>query len=412
MTLNEFVEGFTAILLSSDVTDKEKRLRLQHLNMLMRYASVFPWDAVLKFHGAFLQDIEYGRRSWDSDGTDLKELYLYPRASEKKQGRASRANKNNDDSVQYCWAWQDGKCNDKSCKYSHICSACFKYRNQRVDHPKSKCPYNDPTYREDKNRKSKSGQVFKDEKDKYSFVSVHESCNFTSVAIQCNIVGQDSSFHAPTTFLDTTVQTFNCVTLCSKSTQTEGRSIDLCAGTILSGINDSFCNKIQHPLPCHQYSPSTSQHSQLYEGITDHTTISKFAQKCNDCLSEVRPCTCSLPESIVPRLEEPHFDNASYHLTHSLNSGEGPNDAPPKVSNVDRAFESQSSTLRPEAKAFVPFSHSRGPALSDDFPEIRSRDLHSRVCSSGIPNFRGLRIPVKSNLQIPIWRAKLQDYND
>ena len=112
----------------------------------MRFASVYPWDAVLKFHGAYLHDIEYGRRSWTSDRSDLKELYLYPRASEMKQSRSTRG-KSTDD-IQFCWSWQDSKCNDKNCKYKHICSACYKYRKTVADHPKCKCPYNDEAYRD------------------------------------------------------------------------------------------------------------------------------------------------------------------------------------------------------------------------------------------------------------------------
>ncbi|XP_070581293.1 uncharacterized protein [Ptychodera flava] len=153
MSISEFVEGFTSILVGKAVTSTERETRLKHLNLLMRFASVYPWDAVLKYHGAFLQDIEYGRRTWESDGHDLKELYLYPRAAETRQSRTNKPKTTTTgDSVQYCWAYnQEGKCNDgNSCKYKHVCSACFKFRKSTEGHPRTKCPYNDPKVRAEK----------------------------------------------------------------------------------------------------------------------------------------------------------------------------------------------------------------------------------------------------------------------
>ena len=38
--------------------------------------------------------------------------------------------------------------------------------------------------------------------------------------------------------------------------------------------------------------------------------------------------------------------------------------------------------------------------------------LHRLVRTSGCPNFMGLRIPVQSNLNIPVWKSHLEDYWD
>ena len=38
--------------------------------------------------------------------------------------------------------------------------------------------------------------------------------------------------------------------------------------------------------------------------------------------------------------------------------------------------------------------------------------LHERVFASGLPNYRGLRIPLVSKLTIPRWRSYLSDYHD
>ena len=53
---------------------------------------------------------------------------------------------------------------------------------------------------------------------------------------------------------------------------------------------------------------------------------------------------------------------------------------------------SQVSTTRPAKCSFV--------------------DIHCAVISSGQPNYTGLRIPVPSRLNIPVWRALLRDYED
>lgn len=39
-------------------------------------------------------------------------------------------------------------------------------------------------------------------------------------------------------------------------------------------------------------------------------------------------------------------------------------------------------------------------------------ELHERVFASGLPNYRGLRIPLVSKLHIPQWRSYLSDYHD
>ena len=39
-------------------------------------------------------------------------------------------------------------------------------------------------------------------------------------------------------------------------------------------------------------------------------------------------------------------------------------------------------------------------------------ELHERVFASGLPNYRGLRIPLVSKLNIPQWRSYLSDYHD
>ena len=61
LTLEEFVAGYSAILLLPQITSHERQHRTEHLGALMYLASVCEWPAVRSFHAAVLLEIERGR---------------------------------------------------------------------------------------------------------------------------------------------------------------------------------------------------------------------------------------------------------------------------------------------------------------------------------------------------------------
>ena len=38
---------------------------------------MLPWRAILRYHGAFQEEIEQSRRDWSDQKSDLKERYIY-----------------------------------------------------------------------------------------------------------------------------------------------------------------------------------------------------------------------------------------------------------------------------------------------------------------------------------------------
>ena len=58
----------------------------------------------------------------------------------------------------------------------------------------------------------------------------------------------------------------------------------------------------------------------------------------------------------------------------------------------------------------APASFSWPPLLTSDWTDIVN--THKRINLSGLPNFSGLKIPVKSKLNIKNWRSLLNDYKD
>ena len=73
-----------------------------------------------------------------------------------------------------------------------------------------------------------------------------------------------------------------------------------------------------------------------------------------------------------------------------------------------------SSSFSPPDNEFIQFSHSRHSVFdyATRHTTISFVDAHCAVFSSGQFNCAGLRIPVPSRLNIPVWGALLQDYED
>ena len=77
-------------------------------------------------------------------------------------------------------------------------------------------------------------------------------------------------------------------------------------------------------------------------------------------------------------------------------------------------FSCPSSSFSTQDNGFIKFSQSRHSVFDSATRPTTSSfvDAHCAVFSSGQFNYTGLRIPVPSRLNIPVWRALLQDYED
>ena len=77
-------------------------------------------------------------------------------------------------------------------------------------------------------------------------------------------------------------------------------------------------------------------------------------------------------------------------------------------------FSCPSSSFSTQDNGFIKFSQSRHSVFDYATRPATSSfvDAHCAVFSSGQFNYTGLRIPFPSRLNIPVWRALLQDYED
>lgn len=88
--------------------------------------------------------------------------------------------------------------------------------------------------------------------------------------------------------------------------------------------------------------------------------------------------------------------------------------SPTKRSESRLLFSGPSSIFSTQDNGFLELSPSRQSVFDNATPPASScfvNALHA-VFSSGQFNYIGLRTPVPSRLNIPVWRALLQDYED
>ena len=76
LSLEEFVAGYSAILLLPQVSSHERLHRTEHLGALMYLASIYEWPAVRSFHAVVLLEIERGRLNWGDSFLHLENRTL------------------------------------------------------------------------------------------------------------------------------------------------------------------------------------------------------------------------------------------------------------------------------------------------------------------------------------------------
>lgn len=133
LTLEEFVAGYSAILLLPQVSSHERKHRTEHLGALMYLASIYEWPAVRSFHAAVLSEIERGRLNWEDSFLHLENRTLaglHKKTKEQKRHAPSSSN-----AVLFCRDYQKGSCSHSKDHYAmlkgekkwlcHICAACW-----------------------------------------------------------------------------------------------------------------------------------------------------------------------------------------------------------------------------------------------------------------------------------------------
>ena len=133
LTLEEFVAGYSAILLLPQVSSHERKHRTEHLGALMYLASIYEWPAVRSFHAAVLSEIERGRLNWEDSFLHLENRTLA--GLHKKTKDQKRPAPLSSNAVLFCRDYQKGSCSHSKDHYAmlkgekkwlcHICAACW-----------------------------------------------------------------------------------------------------------------------------------------------------------------------------------------------------------------------------------------------------------------------------------------------
>jgi len=133
LTIEEFVAGYSAILLLPQITSHERKHRTEHLGALMYLASIYEWSAVRSFHAAVLLEIERGRLNWGDSFLHLENRTLA--GSHKKTKDQKRPAPSTSTAVLFCREYQKGSCSHSKDHYAllkgekkwlcHICAGCW-----------------------------------------------------------------------------------------------------------------------------------------------------------------------------------------------------------------------------------------------------------------------------------------------
>ena len=143
----ELIEGELIILNELSCPTDERNYRSLHLQELVHYAGIYQWKSIMQYHGAYLEDIEQGRRNWHDSKSELKERYLYPHAVNANLDKIPEQPRSVSKEARFCYDFQKEKCVRERCRFKHICRPCFQVRQKVEQHPACRCPHKDPEYR-------------------------------------------------------------------------------------------------------------------------------------------------------------------------------------------------------------------------------------------------------------------------
>ena len=134
LSLEEFVAGYSAILLLPQVSSRERLHRTEHLGALMYLASICEWPAVRSFHAAVLLEIERGQLNWGDSFLYLENLTLAGSHRKVKDQTKCPAPQTST-IILFCREYQKGSCSHNKDHYAmlrgekkwlcHICAACW-----------------------------------------------------------------------------------------------------------------------------------------------------------------------------------------------------------------------------------------------------------------------------------------------
>lgn len=134
LSLEEYVAGYSAILLLPQVSLRERLHRTEHLGALMYLASIYEWLAVRSFHAAVSMGIEQGRLHWGDSFLHLENRMLAG-SHKKVKDQNKRPAPQTSTVVLFCRKYQKNSYAHNRDHYTmlrgekkwlcHICAACW-----------------------------------------------------------------------------------------------------------------------------------------------------------------------------------------------------------------------------------------------------------------------------------------------
>ena len=154
-----FLAGEISIISSDDLTESERKGRLDLLKKIIYYSNTYEFKGLKAFYAAWLREIELGKKSWSDDPQQLETAilskYLLKNKGSSSFMKKDFSNKSDatDDKTWFCSEYQRNKCKHKSSHLrvhngkqklaSHICATCWLKDKKKLEHPEcsSSCPH-------------------------------------------------------------------------------------------------------------------------------------------------------------------------------------------------------------------------------------------------------------------------------
>ena len=378
----ELMEGELMILNDDNLPEFERKLRSKHLQELMLLAGIYPWKAILGYHGAVLEEIVHGRKNWSDSKFDIKERYLYTQlrtstntvSGEKRESRKT-----------FCYDYQNDKCTRKNCRYKHICRPCLQVRDKIEDHSALRCPFNEPESRPKVAFEFSCKccclyttfllfsctvlyvLVFAMSTIIYESQNVCLSNQTSEHDLKCKINGQE--LESSDRFIHT------------ESDVTEQKELD---SNLYSEpkIHSSCGNPCVLP-----YRTSWDDETYWVSNTWCCDGVSKLSETDNEMPTHTNIiCTCDYS-----------VDSPCHHCISSERASGCYTKESGNIIKFPSEYVNQPKITWP-------------PEFSFDLGQVI--ELHDKIVRSGKYNFQCERVPVRNNLNIEFWRKELSDYSD
>ena len=159
LDMKMFIAGEMEIISAEDLSDSERKGRLNLLKKIVYYTNIYEFKGLKAFYAAWLREIELGKKSWSDDTQHIESAilskYLLKKSGFSSSSKKEFQNKNdaNEDRTWFCSEYQRNKCKHKSSHLrvhngkqklaSHICAACWLKEKKKLEHPEcsSSCPH-------------------------------------------------------------------------------------------------------------------------------------------------------------------------------------------------------------------------------------------------------------------------------